>query len=147
LQEAQAAVASAPPETVSTTPEQSTVKIDTPPLQVASDPSVRASEVSPAVQGAVYELARFFAPNWQVTREESAPVGDSLALVLAYWMPDSNIEPKYMALMSFGFSMWSVASARRNPETGEWLPLREVKAEEQNIKQQQPAPTASTLTL
>lgn len=103
----------------------------------AFDPAQRAAEVQPAVTFAVHQLADFVAPNWKVTKDECAQVGEALSQVLAYWMPETNIEPKYLALMNLGVSLWGVAASRRDPETGAFKALRAVK-----VKASQPAPVS-----
>lgn len=91
-------------------------------LAPAMAPAEKAVEVQPAVRMLVSQAAGIFAPNWNVTRTESEQLADSLALVMAYWMPDGVIEPKYLALVSFGGAVWTVASARRDADG--WRPLR-----------------------
>ena len=104
-----------------------------------ADPAVRAAQLQPLVNVATLKLAKFVAPNWNVKPEEAQPVAESVALVLAYWMPDTTLDPKYLALLQLGASIYALAETRRDPETGEYIQLRvkPVKIDEQQNQQQQ----------
>jgi len=87
------------------------------------DVQAKAADVVPAARMLVAQLSGAFAPNWEVTKAETEGVADSLALVLAYWMPDGAIDPKYVAVLSLAGALYGVAAQRREPD-GSWKPLR-----------------------
>jgi hypothetical protein len=77
-------------------------------------------------QGAVMlvgAIADNFAPNWKVTSEEKANVGNALGQALALWFPDQVIPPKYMALVSLAMAMGGLVVSRRDPSTGQLIPF------------------------
>jgi len=117
-----------------------------PPSASPSDPAARATEVKPAVCDAVAKLSTFLAPNWNVTRAESDAVGESLALVLAYWMPETSIDPKYVALGTLAMSLWSVASSRRD-ENGQWRPLRQPAERQDDTAPKRSSAAGASLSL
>jgi hypothetical protein len=93
----------------------------------ALDVQAKAADVAPAVRLLVAQCSAAFAPNWQITKPESDGVADAAALVLAYWMPDGVLEPKYLAIITLATSLYGVAATRRR-EDGSWLPLRAPRA-------------------
>jgi len=103
------------------------------PVQAPQDAAKLLVLPATFITGAVLNYA---APNWQVTREEAAEVGEAAALAWAYWFPGPS-DPKYAALAMLGFSLWNLAESRKDPETGKYRPLR-VKA----AKVDQPTPPA-----
>jgi hypothetical protein len=106
--------------------------------EVQIDPNQRAANVAPVASMLVYQAAVVFVPNWRISTQEAEAIGGPLALTLAHWMPDTNIDPKYMALLALASATWGVVSLRRNPETGEFMPARAQPA------QRQAAPTPET---
>lgn len=94
------------------------------------------------ITGAVLNWA---APNWRVTREEAAEVGEAGALAWAYWFPPGANDPKYAALMMLGAALWNLAESRKDPETGKYRPLRVKPAKIDQATP--PAATGETITL
>lgn len=123
LAEAAAIAAEMPAEAPAAPPADTPMNPAASPAAAPVDPAARAADVRPVVCLAVAQVAAMVAPNWEITKAESDAVGESLALVLAYWMPETGVDPKYLALGSLALSVWSVASARRDAN-GEWRPLR-----------------------
>lgn len=97
------------------------------PPALSNDPSSKAADVAPAVRLLVAQCSSTFAPGWEITKAESDGVGDAAALVLAYWMPDGVLEPKYLALVTLATSLYAVAGSRRLAD-GTWMPLRAPRA-------------------
>ena len=90
---------------------------------IAGDAQSKANDVAPAVRMLVAQCSSAFAPGWEITKAESDGVADAAALVMAYWIPDGVLEPKYLAIITLATSLYGVAGARRR-EDGSWLPLR-----------------------
>jgi hypothetical protein len=109
----------------------SSSSIDTPAGEleapIAQTIDAKAAEVAPAIRLLVAQCAGTFAPNWEITKQEGDGVADAAALVMAHWMPDGVLEPKYLAIIALAASLYGVAGARRL-EDGSWLPLRKPRA-------------------
>lgn len=100
-----------------------------------------AANWEPGTQLIVGELFDTLAPAWKVTTEEKNSIAHTFALVLGAWVPGESIPPKYLVLMMAGGSLYSVVRARRDPDTGELMPRKLKKA---NDEQRTPAATEST---
>lgn len=98
-------------------------------------PEQKAAQYAPSFRMLVAQGASTFAPNWDLLPAETNGVGDALALVAAHWMPDMELPPKYMCLLAAAVSLWSVAAARRDPETGAFKPLRKPAPEKGSVVQ------------
>jgi hypothetical protein len=94
---------------------------------MAGDVEAKAAEVAPAVRMLVAQCAGAFAPNWEITQGEADGVADAAALVMAYWMPDGAIDPKYLAIVTLATALYGVAGKRRRAD-GSWVPLRAPRA-------------------
>jgi hypothetical protein len=109
----------------------------------------KAADVAPAVRMLVSRCCGTFAPNWEITKEEGDGVADAAALVMAYWMPDGILEPKYLAIISLATSLYGVAGARRLAD-GSWVPLRAPRAPSSSSStppSSPPAPSRPTLVV
>lgn len=73
---------------------------------------------------AVNGLADVLAPNWQISGEQRGSLAHVSAMALAAWFPDHRLPIKYAVLTMVGASLFDIANANRDPETGRLRPLR-----------------------
>lgn len=90
----------------------------------------KAAQWAQPMRGAVKAMANIFAPNWELSEAECNGLGDALAMVGAHWMPDTQLPPKYVALVALGMSLVGVAGARFDQDAGKLKPLRKARAAE-----------------
>jgi hypothetical protein len=67
-------------------------------------------------------------PNWRVTHNEKSRLADALSQALVLWFPDQPIPPKYLSLLMIAGVATEIASARRDPETGAFIPMKVSRA-------------------
>jgi len=61
-------------------------------------------------------------PAWKVTPAESGKLANAMARALVLWFPDMIIPPKYLALLTVAGVAFEIAQARRDPNSGRYLP-------------------------
>lgn len=93
--------------------------------EVIIDEARRAEEfarrAAPVVGKVLRGVTRMAVPNWQVTNQQHDELAQSVSYALALWFPH-EIPPKWAALLMVGMSVYSIAEANRDPETGELRP-------------------------
>ncbi|MDP5205780.1 hypothetical protein ORI99_01790 [Alishewanella sp. SMS9] len=67
-----------------------------------------ADVLGPAIQ----TTADLLAPNWEITQDESAALGEAWGSVIDVWFPDLPVNPKWAALGMAAFSTAMVLKSR-----------------------------------
>ena len=63
-------------------------------------------------------------PAWQVKPAEVSKLSTACSKALMLWFPDMIIPPKYLALLTIAGVAFEIAQARKDPNTGAYLPAR-----------------------
>lgn len=70
------------------------------------------------------QLSDILVPAWKVTDAEKQRLALAIGKALQLWFPDQVIPPKYIALLGVAGAAWSIASTRRDKETGAFMPRK-----------------------
>lgn len=79
-------------------------------------------------------VADTFMPRWQISPSERGSFADACANALLLWFPDQILPPKYMALLVVAGVGLEIAQKRRDPRTGEFMPMQHAKPEKRPIE-------------
>lgn len=80
-----------------------------------------ARQSAPVIGQLLRGVAAIAVPNWTITNQQHQQLAESTAYALALWFPH-EIPPKWAALLGVGMSVFAIAQANRDPETGELRP-------------------------
>lgn len=79
-------------------------------------------------------VADTFMPAWQLTPGERGSFADACANALLLWFPDQILPPKYMALLVVAGVGLEIAQKRRDPRTGDFLPMQHAKPDKRSLE-------------